>query len=141
MGAGKLWASNSCPVIPGICFIVRTRCSASEAPMANYFVIGADGQMYGPADEATLAGWAQQGRLTAQSTLQDAATNQRVYASQVPAIAGAFAPAPAPASPYQQQAAYQQQQTAMPMPGAYGYQQPAYQQPAAYQQPMAQAPL
>lgn len=121
--------------------------------MASYYVIGADGQMYGPADEATLAGWAQQGRLTAQSTLQDAATNQRIYASQVPAIASSFSPAPTPTPAYQQPAyqqpayqqpaAYQQQQTAIPMTGAYGYQQPSayqqpgYQQPMAYQQPQA----
>lgn len=117
--------------------------------MASYWVIGADGQMYGPADEATLAGWAGQGRVTAQSMLQDAATNQRVYASQLPALAGYFAPAPAPAAAahqqpaaYQQPIGYQQQQTAIPMAAGYAYQQPAaYQQHAAYQQPVAQAPL
>jgi hypothetical protein len=46
----------------------------------------------------------------------------------------------APTPAYQQPIGYQQQQTAMPMAGAYGYQQSGYQQPV-YQQPMAQAPL
>ena len=59
----------------------------------SYWVIGADGQSYGPADEQMLAQWTREGRLVAGSLLQDVATNQRVQASQVPAVAAALAPA------------------------------------------------
>lgn len=120
----------------------------------SYWVIGADGQAYGPADDATLAQWAREGRLTAQSALQDAATNQRIYAGQVPTLAsalgggtGGVAGQPGhqqpqgyhqPAASYQQSAGYQQQQTAVPIP--FGFQQPAaYQPQGGYQQPIGYA--
>ena len=32
-----------------------------------YYVIGADGQQYGPIDEATVRGWLGEGRVTATS--------------------------------------------------------------------------
>jgi len=115
--------------------------------MSSMFsVIAPDGQAYGPADEQTLAQWAREGRLNAQSILQDMATNQRVYAGQVPAIAAGFGVAAAPAQPYQQPvgyqqaaayqqpAGYQQQQTAIPAAFGVGYQQPVgyQQQPLGY---------
>jgi hypothetical protein len=58
----------------------------------SYWVIGPDGQSYGPADESMLAQWTREGRLVGQSALQDTVTNQRVLASQVPAVAAVLFP-------------------------------------------------
>lgn len=52
----------------------------------KYFVIMPDGQKYGPADVTMLNQWVVEGRLTAQTMLQDEATGQTVMASQVPGI-------------------------------------------------------
>ena len=74
--------------------------------MGNYSVVGADGQMYGPVDEATLAQWAQAGRVGAGSQVQFAATGQYMPAGSLPFLAPIFhaaspMPAPAPAmNPY-----------------------------------------
>jgi hypothetical protein len=75
----------------------------------NYFVVGDDGNKYGPADVATLNQWAQQGRLNATSVLEDAQTGARYSASQVPGIqiAGAGFQS-ATQSGYQQPPNYQQ---------------------------------
>ncbi|MBS1701447.1 MAG: DUF4339 domain-containing protein [Armatimonadetes bacterium] len=62
----------------------------------NYFVIGNDGQKYGPADIATLNQWAQEGRLTPTTMLEDAATGQQTMASQMPGISF---PVAAPGAP------------------------------------------
>ncbi len=70
----------------------------------NYFVIGSDGQKYGPADVATLNEWAQQNRLFRDSMLEDAATGARVQASTV---AGINFPAVAPNAGYAQAPTYQ----------------------------------
>ncbi|QOV89498.1 GYF domain-containing protein [Humisphaera borealis] len=101
----------------------------------QFWVIAQDGQSYGPADEATLSQWAREGRLTALSMLQDATTNQRLQASQVPSLAAVFGPQRGAAQPqgYQQSAGFQQQQTAMPVSAAYGV-------PQGYQQPIRQQP-
>jgi hypothetical protein len=52
----------------------------------NYFVVGADGNKYGPASVDTLKQWVQEGRLSTQSTLIDAATNAQVQAGSVPGL-------------------------------------------------------
>ncbi|MBS1726867.1 MAG: hypothetical protein JST51_09115 [Armatimonadetes bacterium] len=62
----------------------------------NYFVIGNDGQKYGPADISTLNQWAQEGRLTPTSMLEDATTGQQTMASQMPGISF---PVAAPGAP------------------------------------------
>lgn len=110
----------------------------------QFWVIAQDGQSYGPADEASLIQWAREGRLTALSTLQDATTNQRLQAAQVPSLSAVFGPAPLAAGhpqAYQQTAAYQQQQTAIPMSAAYGVPQAGYQAayPAAHPQQVGYA--
>ncbi|HWE95507.1 MAG TPA: hypothetical protein VG269_16195 [Tepidisphaeraceae bacterium] len=55
--------------------------------MPTYSVISADGQMYGPADEITLAQWAREGRISAQTPLHCHETNARLMPGMVPAIA------------------------------------------------------
>jgi hypothetical protein len=112
----------------------------------QFWVISQDGQSYGPADEPTLSQWAREGRLTSLSTLQDAATNQRVQASQVPSLAAVFGPQQQAGyqqpQAYQQPSGYQQQQTAIPMAAGYGMPQAGYQQPVqpvGYANPYAQA--
>jgi hypothetical protein len=73
-----------------------------------YFVIGDDGQKYGPADVATLNQWIAEARLIPTQVLEDEASGQRMAAGSVP---GLNFPAPAPP----------------PGPGGYGGGQP-YQQ-------------
>lgn len=115
----------------------------------QFWVIAQDGQAYGPADEATLSQWAREGRLTALSLLQDAATNQRLQAAQVPSLAAVFGPSrpsgPGQPGAFQQPAGYQQQQTAIPMASAMGMPQPGFAQTgfpqAGYQQPMQTQPV
>lgn len=60
--------------------------SPSFSGPTTYFVIGAGGQKYGPADAATLTQWASESRLTPTTELEDSSSGQRVLASQVPAI-------------------------------------------------------
>lgn len=124
----------------------------------SYWVIAHDGTAYGPADVAALGQWALEGRLTSQSTLQDATTNARLTAGQVPRLAAVFARGAGPAvgyqqpvghqqsHAYQQPAGYQQQQTAfpgaIPMAGACGLSQAAtYQRPAAAPYEHPQQPI
>lgn len=65
-----------------------------------YFVIDpASGQKFGPADVETLNRWAQEGRLTAQSMFEDAATGQQMSAAQVPGLSIAAAAAAPAADP------------------------------------------
>ncbi len=52
----------------------------------QYYVIAPDGQKYGPADVATLAQWAQDGRLDASTMLESALDATRVPAASVPGI-------------------------------------------------------
>jgi hypothetical protein len=87
----------------------------------NYYVIGDQGQKYGPADIVVLNQWAQQGRITASTVLEDTQTGMRVSALQVPGLQMA------PANNFQsttQSGGYQQG----------GYQQSGYQNPPNYQQ-------
>jgi hypothetical protein len=70
----------------------------------NYYVVGPDGQKYGPGDVVVLNQWAQQGRVTPTTVLEDAATGARFAASQVQGMVFA----PAPGSDYAQPPTYQQ---------------------------------
>jgi hypothetical protein len=97
----------------------------------QYFVIGDQGQKYGPADVTTLNQWAQEGRLQPYTILEDSRTAARIQASAVPGImfgpdfrtatqggiGGVYGnpPGTAPGAP----------------PGAYGYQQNPYANPNA----------
>jgi hypothetical protein len=53
----------------------------------RYFVIGDDGQKYGPADVATLNSWITEGRLLATTLLENEATGERVAAQALPGLA------------------------------------------------------
>ena len=55
--------------------------------MAAYSVIGPDGRAYGPADEGTLAQWAREGRLTAQTVVRRDADGAQMSAQFVPGLA------------------------------------------------------
>jgi len=52
----------------------------------QFFVIGADGGKYGPADPATLTQWAAENRLNPSSELESTVTGARTVASQVAGI-------------------------------------------------------
>lgn len=62
----------------------------------QYYVIGPDGNKYGPADVATLKSWITENRLTPQSMLEDFNTGQRLPASSVPGLFDAAQTATAP---------------------------------------------
>jgi hypothetical protein len=70
----------------------------------TFYVVAPDGQKYGPGDVVTLNQWAQQGRVTPATILEDATTGARLPASQVPGMMFA----PAPGSDYAQPPTYQQ---------------------------------
>ncbi len=83
----------------------------------RYFVIGDDGQKYGPADVATLNSWITEGRLLPTQQLEDEASGMRLAAGAVQglnfpvqsAAAQAAATQPGPASnPYAGGQPYQQ---------------------------------
>jgi len=67
----------------------------------GYFVLGDDGQKYGPADVATLNQWVQEGRIVSQTLLEDEATGFRAQACTVPGMNFPLAAPPAapPAPP------------------------------------------
>jgi hypothetical protein len=52
----------------------------------QYFLIASDGLKYGPADVATLNQWASEGRLFPTSTVENATTNERLSAMQIPGL-------------------------------------------------------
>ena len=52
----------------------------------RYFVIGDDGQKYGPADVATLNDWISQQRLLPTQQLEEEASGTRMAASSVPGL-------------------------------------------------------
>ena len=69
---------------PQICYIIL---------LMRYFVIGSDGNRYGPADVATLNGWIREGRLTPQSLLEEEGSGMRLAASGIPSLSfGSSAP-------------------------------------------------
>lgn len=63
-----------------------TTTTPSASGGAQYFVVGADGSKYGPADVATLSQWAADNRLSPNSELEDAASGVRTTASLVPGL-------------------------------------------------------
>ena len=52
----------------------------------RYFVLGEDGQTYGPADLATLNQWVLEGRIVPTTLLQPEGTQRRMAASTVPGL-------------------------------------------------------
>jgi hypothetical protein len=52
----------------------------------RYFVIGDDGQKYGPADVPTLNQWITDGRLLATTIVENEATGERMSAQAVPGL-------------------------------------------------------
>lgn len=67
----------------------------------RYYVIGDDGQKYGPADVETLNSWATEGRLAPTTILEDEASGTRMAASAVGGLnfpAPQAAPQPGPVS-------------------------------------------
>jgi hypothetical protein len=52
----------------------------------SYYVVDRNGRLYGPADMATLAGWAHTRRLTIESLLQDPETGQTIRADSIPEL-------------------------------------------------------
>ncbi|MFH1418362.1 MAG: TM2 domain-containing protein [Planctomycetota bacterium] len=55
--------------------------------MVYYFLIGADGKRYGPADIDTLVQWAREGRIVAATTLIDRGTEKQLRADSITAVA------------------------------------------------------
>src|ERR1041385_4904561 len=51
-----------------------------------FFVIDPSGQQYGPADQATLAQWVQEGRITPSTTIRAVRTGQTMVASAIPGL-------------------------------------------------------
>ena len=64
--------------------------------MANYSVQGADGQMYGPVNDAGLLNWATQGRVDRSSNVRVEETGATYQAAVLPVLAGHFSAAPQP---------------------------------------------
>jgi hypothetical protein len=96
----------------------------------DYYVIGADGNKYGPVDKPTLQQWAAEGRVMPHSEVHDVATGVQGPAGQIP---GVFGVAPAQPPPAQS-----------PNPGT-PYAQPTYQayprQNASYPSQESSGPL
>jgi len=63
----------------------------------RYFVIGDDGQKYGPADVATLNSWITEGRLLATTLLENELTGERISAQATPGLVFAAVGVPTPA--------------------------------------------
>lgn len=66
--------------------------------MNRYFVVGPDGQQYGPADAATLNQWVTEGRIDSNTTLVEEATGVSRRAGEVLNLGYSYAP-PAPQAP------------------------------------------
>lgn len=61
-----------------------------------YFVIGPNGEEYGPADLNTLANWKNEGRVNPSTMLKDAQSGQMIQASSIPALFPMEAPTMTP---------------------------------------------
>lgn len=74
----------------------------------NYYVIGDQGQKYGPADVPTLNEWIAQGRVQPHTMLEDEASGGRIAARATPGLNFPMVPPPAAAagSPYPRTNAY-----------------------------------
>ncbi len=90
--------------------------SAPEAPSpapaspepARYFVVMPDGAKYGPADVPTLNQWLSEGRVNAQSNVQEEATGETMPLGSVPGVIAAASAVKQPEYPQPQQPTYQQ---------------------------------
>lgn len=65
----------------------------------TYVVHGSDGQLYGPADVATLNQWALEGRILADTVLIESGTNRQVVARDLPGLQHHFQLSPNPQKP------------------------------------------
>lgn len=59
--------------------------------MVYYFIIGADGNRYGPADIDTLVQWTREGRIVGSTILIERGTERQVTADSITAIAAELA--------------------------------------------------
>ena len=108
--------------------------------MGSYSVIGADGQTYGPIDEAGLKGWVQAGRVLADTQIIDGQTGQTTLASSLGFLAGLLPSAPPAAPPWMPAPPMAPMMPMMPMapmgPGVgydgYGLAQPGTPEAAAH---------
>jgi hypothetical protein len=85
--------------------------------MGSYTIMAADGQTYGPADEATLVQWAREGRITPNTGLCSVETGQQFQAHNVPALAPFVGLSPAMVHALAQPG---QQMVGAPIPLQYG---------------------
>src|SRR5690242_6450947 len=70
-----------------LCGSIRSFQGVSVAELGkSYFVVDERGRLYGPADMATLAGWAHTRRLRPDSVLQDPETGQTFRADSIPEL-------------------------------------------------------
>lgn len=60
----------------------------------RYFVYGANGQRFGPADSETLTAWAQQGRVAAHTVLEEEETGVQIRADQLDELRVLLSPPP-----------------------------------------------
>jgi len=73
-------------------FFARWDCGAharypvAQKAMPSYYVIGDDGNRYGPADLGTLQQWIIEKRLTPETQLQDSESGDRMGAATVPGL-------------------------------------------------------
>lgn len=63
----------------------------------GYYVIARDGNRYGPADIAMLQQWVREGRIAADTTLENEATGTLIRASLLPELSHLFPPVTASA--------------------------------------------
>ena len=75
----------------------------------GYYVIGEQGQKYGPADVNTLNQWIAEGRIVSHSMLEDETSGGQIVASSVRGLKFSAAPPPVAsgAQPYRQAPQYQ----------------------------------
>lgn len=96
----------------------------------RYFVIGDDGQKYGPADVATLQSWVGEGRLLPSQQVEEEGSGIRMAASAVNGLVFPYQAQPQPMGGYQQPPGARYEPTSggpamgsnynRPMAGSYG---------------------
>jgi hypothetical protein len=60
--------------------------AAPKTDLSGYYVVGQDGQQYGPASVDTLKSWVREQRIAPGTMLRNAATGESVQASTVPGL-------------------------------------------------------
>ena len=98
----------------------------------QYFVVGPDGSKYGPADLQLLRQWVTEGRIIANTLLEDLSTGQKVQAHAVPGLLDNAQTVQMPGG-YQNPGFNQPYQPYQPQPYQQGY--TPYPRYAAYQNP------